>query len=81
MFERNNGHLKIAINDDGRGFNTGCDTSSLSAPSAATDRVKIGDGSGYGLKNIAKRMEELNGSFEITSTPGRGTPITLSIPV
>jgi len=26
-------------------------------------------------------MEELNGSFEITSTPGRGTLLTLSIPV
>jgi len=44
MFERNNSHLKITINDDGRGFNTGCDISSSSAPSTATDRVKIGDG-------------------------------------
>jgi len=81
MFERNNSHLKIAINDDGRGFNTGCDTSSSSAPSTVADRVKSGYGSGYGLKNIAKRMEELNGSFEITGTPGRGTLLTLSIPV
>ena len=80
-FERNNSHLKITINDDGRGFNTSCDTSSSSAPSATTDRAKIGKGSGYGLNNIAKRMEELNGSFEITGTPGRGTLLTLSIPV
>ena len=81
IFERNNSHLKIAINDDGRGFNTSCDTSSSSAPSATTDRVKIGNGSGYGLKNIAKRMEELNGLFEITSSPDRGTRLALSIPL
>lgn len=81
IFERNSSHLKIAINDDGRGFNQSCDTFSSATLSATTHRFKSGDGSGYGLKNIAKRMKELNGSFEIKSSPGRGTLLTLSIQV
>jgi signal transduction histidine kinase len=32
---------------------------------------------GHGLKNLRRRCEALNGSFDITSNPGTGTWIKL----
>jgi len=37
-------------------------------------------GGGAGLKNMHKRAEEMNGTFEIGTGPGKGTLIRLSIP-
>ncbi|MBL7943196.1 MAG: ATP-binding protein [Flavobacteriales bacterium] len=37
--------------------------------------------SGNGLQNIRKRAEELSASLEIVSQPGKGTTISLSVPV
>ncbi|HZJ21637.1 MAG TPA: ATP-binding protein, partial [Pricia sp.] len=36
---------------------------------------------GIGMRNIASRMEKLNGEWHIESTPGKGTTVTLEIPV
>ncbi len=36
---------------------------------------------GIGMRNIASRMEKLNGVWDIESTPGKGTIVTLEIPV
>ena len=36
---------------------------------------------GYGLENMNKRTEELDGSVTIESTPGTGTSITVTLPV
>ncbi|WP_373519121.1 ATP-binding protein, partial [Pricia sp.] len=36
---------------------------------------------GIGMRNIASRMEKLNGEWRIESTPGKGTTVTLEIPV
>ncbi len=38
-------------------------------------------GRGIGMRNIASRIEKLNGEWHIDSTPGKGTTITLQIPV
>lgn len=36
---------------------------------------------GFGLTNIEKRLERIDGNFNIDSTPGNGTTIILSIPL
>lgn len=36
--------------------------------------------SGSGMFNLKKRMETINGQFELTSTVGKGTEITLTLP-
>lgn len=38
-------------------------------------------GSGNGLPNMARRAAELNGAFTVTSTPGKGTSLTWSVPL
>jgi signal transduction histidine kinase len=35
---------------------------------------------GYGLQNMRERAGELDGGFEISSAPGRGTKITVTLP-
>jgi ligand-binding sensor domain-containing protein/signal transduction histidine kinase len=37
--------------------------------------------SGNGLRNMRKRFADLNGTFELHSEPGRGTKISMAIPV
>lgn len=57
--------LLVTITDDGSGFET--------------DVKK--EGGGIGLNNIRVRTELLKGTVNISSTPDKGTVITLSIPV
>jgi signal transduction histidine kinase len=56
--------LEITITDDGVGFDTGM----------ATDKDH------FGLKNIRQRALEIGAQLEISSQPGRGARIVLSIP-
>ncbi len=57
--------INIMIEDDGQGF----------------DMKAIENHEGMGLKNAASRIESLNGEFVIDSTPGRGTFITVIMPL
>ena len=57
--------IAIIIEDNGRGFNTRLQS--------------INDG--MGLSSIEKRIEHLEGSLEVDSTPGRGTNILIDIPL
>ena len=57
--------LKFSVRDNGCGFE----------PDAAPG---IADGH-FGLQGIRERIDELGGTFEIASTPGKGTKATVSI--
>ncbi|MGD0816471.1 MAG: PAS domain-containing sensor histidine kinase [Verrucomicrobiota bacterium] len=58
----------MRIKDDGKSFQV--------------DRVLHGKGSKHlGLLGMRERLEMINGSFEIESTPGNGTTITAKIPL
>ncbi len=57
--------INIVIEDDGEGF----------------DMKAIEDHKGMGLKNSASRIESLNGEFLIDSLPGKGTFITVIMPL
>ena len=43
--------------------------------------VEEQDPSGQGLKNLAKRLHNCGGDFQITSKPGKGTTVTLTLPI
>ena len=57
--------VSLAIADDGVGF----------------DRSLLGPSRGLGLITIRERAAQLNGKFEVDTAPGRGTTITVVIPI
>jgi signal transduction histidine kinase len=61
-------HLRLMVHDDGSGF----DAASMDAKS---------EGLHFGLFSIRERMEAMGGWFQVDSTPGRGTTITLALPL
>ena len=64
------GVLSVSVSDDGTGF-------VVSVPSANTNSSSIGNG----LANMRQRISDLGGVFDLTSSQGRGTRITLHIPM
>jgi len=60
-----NGWLEITISDDGRGFDP---------------QTALGRSGHYGLLGIRERVRLGGGKFEIQSTPGEGTTLTLLLP-
>lgn len=62
--------LKLYIFDDGKGF----DISTLKAKSEDIN-------GGFGLFSMRERVELLNGKFEIDSTLGKGTKISITVPL
>ena len=62
--------VALDIADDGIGFDPHC----LPAPS-------LGETSGrFGLKALRERIEQLEGTFALESTPGSGTTIAVALP-
>jgi len=59
--------LQVAIEDDGRGFDLAAEHS--------------GDRHHYGLIGMQERAEKLGGEFRLSSSPGKGTQVRLSIPL
>lgn len=57
--------ISATIEDNGKGFDT-------------TDKEKF---EGIGLKNILTRVEYLKGNVEFDSAPGRGTAVSLHVPL
>jgi signal transduction histidine kinase len=64
-FERRG--LKIDIEDDGRGFDVSAEHS--------------GDRHHYGLIGMHERAEKVGGELRLTSSPGKGTQVRVSVPV
>jgi PAS domain S-box-containing protein len=61
-------HVRIEIEDDGRGFD----------PGRARDYLRTGR---VGLASMRERVELASGTFAIRSTPGRGTAVMATIPL
>ena len=62
--------LVISVNDNGKGFNV----------DAAKD-ARSGSLGGHGLMSMQRRAEALGGSLSVESEPGKGTHVTLKVPV
>ncbi len=59
------GEVVVRVEDDGAGF----------------DPAAGGSGSGgLGLFSVRERTEHVGGRFEVDSSPGRGTRVTLAVP-
>lgn len=56
--------VQLRVHDDGRGFDT------FSSPA----------GSGFGLISMRERAERLGGQLTITSAPGQGTEVAVTVP-
>jgi CheY-like chemotaxis protein len=63
-----NDELHIRISDQGRGFD----------PIAIEHKTA---GEHFGLLSIRERMEAMGGWFQVESTPGKGTTITIGLPL
>lgn len=66
--------LIMKITDDGVGFNQ-------SGPHKSPQGQGLGSGQGLGLINMAERAESLGGVFSIRSKSGKGTRITVEVPL
>lgn len=62
---RDHGWVALTIEDDGVGF----------------DAVGLNLALGHGLANMRSRADELGGVFEIHTSPGQGTVLSLSLPL
>jgi len=62
------GAVRMEIDDDGRGFDA---QAYFRAPPTSA---------GLGLLGMRERVAHLGGAFRVTSTPGRGTRITVTVP-
>jgi signal transduction histidine kinase len=58
------GHLKLTIQDDGRGF----------------DPQSVDDSERFGLRGMSERADMLGGKLIVDSVPGKGTTIHLVLP-
>jgi signal transduction histidine kinase/ligand-binding sensor domain-containing protein len=61
----------LVIEDDGQGF----DVAGATSAGAAATRLSPGQG----LENLGKRLEAIGGSCVVTSEPGRGTRIEMTV--
>lgn len=57
--------IQIVVEDDGKGF----------------DYSSALRGEGLGLKSIQSRVEHLNGDMDVVSSDGKGTSVTINIPI
>jgi two-component system, NarL family, sensor histidine kinase LiaS len=64
------GNALLVVSDNGDGF--------FSPPDRAAERSQ--GGNGLGLRIMRERVEELHGTFELSTTPGLGTRIAVALP-
>jgi signal transduction histidine kinase len=64
------GILFVSVTDDGVGFANG---------SMPADEVL--EGSGLGMKTMSERAEAMGGTLRVTSAPGKGTAIEVTVPL
>lgn len=67
------GAFTFVIKDNGAGFIPGVSEEGV----PQQERIA----SGLGLRNLARRLEEIGGRCAITSAPGQGTQVTLTFPI
>ena len=65
---RSKKEIKIAVQDDGVGF----------VPSSRRQKGSVRN---FGLFNIEEQLKHIRGKFEIVSSPGKGTTVTLIAPI
>jgi CheY-like chemotaxis protein len=77
LFE-SDGDLGIEVRDDGVGFDL---AAAAAAAAAAAGSSSTAMSSKFGLFSIRERMTALGGRFDLKSSPGAGTTVTLLLPL
>jgi signal transduction histidine kinase/streptogramin lyase len=72
-FAIHSGSLVLEIEDNGRGF----DPATRALASTGAQRRIPG---GNGLENMAHRLSAIGGTYDLQSSPGKGTKIVLTVP-
>jgi signal transduction histidine kinase/ligand-binding sensor domain-containing protein len=67
----NDSSFELSVEDNGRGFSPGAE------PGATAGRLA----SGNGLANMARRLEEIGGRYDIRSAPGKGTKVVFTLAI
>lgn len=67
---RNNQNIQLSVKDNGKGF-------AIEQTSAASETGRPG----FGLAGIAERVRILGGIYELQSTEGRGTTVSITIAI
>lgn len=67
--ERKNNLLHVTVKDEGEGFNI------------ESMEFTPGNEGGFGLFNVRERIDLLGGRVDIDSEPGKGTKVTLAVPL
>ena len=67
--ERNGSHVRLAVRDDGRGFD---------APSALDSAAAQGH---LGVIGMRERVRARGGTFQVASRPGEGTTVEVELPI
>ena len=65
LTQHNNDLINVIIEDNGKGF----------------DYKKVTKTDGIGLKNIEKKVEQMDGTFTVDSIPSKGTTIIIDLPL
>jgi PAS domain S-box-containing protein len=72
--------IEVSVEDDGIGFTERAgDPARLAGLSSGSKQIR--GGGGFGLFNIRERITQMGGRIEISSRPGAGTRVTLSVPL
>ncbi len=66
VFTLDAGRIQVRIEDDGVGFDV--------------EQFFKAEGQGFGLRSMRDRAEAIGGTFQIYSTPGRGTQVVVEVP-
>ena len=77
----NNELTDFIVSDTGAGIPQDQHNNIFEAFSRVADNVKLAEGSGLGMFVVKGLVELLNGTIDISSTVGKGTRITVSIPL
>ncbi len=67
IFDTEGGKARVMVQDDGRGFD----------PAEATRSGRTS----FGLQSMRERAEAVGGSLEVASQPGKGTQVTIRLPI
>ena len=77
-YDKNSGSVNIVVKDEGKGIRKE-DLPRVTEPFFTTSRAQ--GGTGLGLYISYSIIKQHNGKIDIDSTPGKGTTITLTIPL
>ncbi|MER7468364.1 sensor histidine kinase [Streptomyces sp. NPDC097981] len=73
--------VRLVVRDDGAGFRAGAGPRDQEPGDGAPEREPDGERNGFGLRGMRARVEEIGGMAQVSSSPGAGTVIEVTVPL